>query len=442
MAERPAGTSVRAHRARPAGRTPREAAEGTRSAGPPADAGDPNWLNPVVAEVVPVTRLATPGRIASLGAIGVTAPARLVDDGTGTPRRRTMGPRQMAVAGAVAAVLGLLLNAGALQRSEEAAPYGAGRTIALTILGPLATVAHDTGLDLPRAGLDSAFGDDAGSASSSVAADSVPPPGAPQGGLTPSAATAATGLDDRRDSAPRSGLVPLIGPDAGGGEPPVPLRVPSPADPLRVWVGGDSVAGYLGLGMVELAGQTGDLAVHSHYQVSTGITRPDYYDWPAHLEDDMHRYNPEVVVFLAGANDDQPITTPGGGVADFGSPAWAREYARRVGALMDRIRSENRIAVWVGLPVMRSTDFDGRMQTITAIDREEAAQRPGVVFVDGRGDMSSPAGGYAAYLPDASGHEILMRASDGIHLSPDGGRRLAAMVVAEIRRDLADGGAP
>ena len=84
---------------------------------------------------------------------------------------------------------------------------------------------------------------------------------------------------------------------------------------------------------------------------ATGLSRPDYYDWPAHLAQDTATGNPEVVVLLVGANDDQPLETPGGGVADFATPEWVTEYGRRAGALMDQVRREGRTVVWVGLPV-------------------------------------------------------------------------------------------
>jgi hypothetical protein len=103
---------------------------------------------------------------------------------------------------------------------------------------------------------------------------------------------------------------------------------------------------------------------------------------------------------------------------------------------MDHLLGEHRMVVWVGLPVMRSADFDARMQVENAVYRAQAAQRPGVVFVDSRPLLSAGDGSYSPYLPDASGAQTLVRAPDGIHLSPDGGRRLAAAVLDVVLRAL------
>lgn len=329
-----------------------------------------------------------------------------------------MRPRQLAVTLAVAAAGALLLNAASMERAADTSAFGLRRSAALAVLHPLATVSRALRLDRPRAALDSLAGhDDPGSpvSSSHDSAD-----GSPQtaGALLPVAASAVAA---RR--APSADKV-------------LAVRVPTQANPLRVWVGGDSVAGFFGFGLDDLASSIGTVAAHSHYQTSTGLSRPDYYDWPAHLEDDMRAYDPEVVVFLVGANDDQPLEV-GNQVNDFGSDGWKAEYARRVGSVMDRLLMEHRMVVWVGQPVMRAADFDAHMQLMNSIYREEAATRPGVVFFDSRPVLSDAGGGYRPYLPDGSGAMTLMRAGDGIHLTPAGGRRLARAVLDAVLGELA-----
>ncbi|TMD09076.1 MAG: DUF459 domain-containing protein [Chloroflexi bacterium] len=329
-----------------------------------------------------------------------------------------MRPRQLLLVIVIALGLAALMDARSLERSAQTSPFGLRRSVELTVLRPLVTVSDHLALDRPRMALDALLhrSDDGGPASPEPA--SLPPP--------QQVRVASSGLRLR---------LPATG---EASPPPAAPRVRTAADPLRLWVGGDSVAGFLCYEMEAIAEHDPALAVRTHFQISTGLSRPDYYDWPAHLAQDTASGNPEVVVLLVGANDDQPLETPGGGVADFATPEWVTEYGRRAGALMDQVRREGRTVVWVGLPVMRAHDFGARMDVIDNAARRQAARRPGVLFLDSRPLFSDAGGAYAAYLPDDSGALTLMRAPDGVHLSPhERGAALTADPARSWRRERA-----
>ncbi|MGV3760653.1 MAG: DUF459 domain-containing protein, partial [Actinomycetota bacterium] len=211
-------------------------------------------------------------------------------------------------------------------------------------------------------------------------------------------------------------------------------RTPTAEDPLRLLVAGDSMTEALGPVLEELAEGTGVVAAERALEYSSGLTRPDFFDWPAHLAALLDEHRPEVVVVSVGANDAQGIQTPSG-AASFGTDAWVAEYRARVAATMDLLADDNRIVYWLGEPVMRSSDFDARMALITSIFREEAEGRPGIRFVDTRPTFAGDDGGYTAYLPDASGTPVLVRRDDGIHLTPAGARRLATQLMEQVTED-------
>lgn len=308
---------------------------------------------------------------------------------------------------AVALGLAALLNVGPMQRGALTSPFGVRRDLSLALLGPVSRISSTLGLDRPRDALDTLVGH---------GGSGIAP--AEEGILSDRDA----GWVAHRHHRPRSQPTPWG-----------PTRHPwTEQRPLRLWVGGDSVAGFLTIEMVDLAQQSGVIAAFGHYKISTGLSRPDYFDWPAHLAADIAADDPEVVVFMVGANDDQPLVVDGR-VEPFGSPGWQAEYARRVGAVMDMVTRQGRLLVWVGQPVMRAADFDQHMQLMNAIDQEEADRHPGVLYFDSRPVLSDH-GAYAAYLPDASGAETLMRAPDGIHLSPQGGMRLAQAILDTVRQ--------
>ena len=71
-------------------------------------------------------------------------------------------------------------------------------------------------------------------------------------------------------------------------------------------------------------------------KVATGLTRPDFFDWPAYLKGDIDkRTKPfDAVMLIFGANDGQDTKVDGKQLT-FGSGSWKAMYAQRVGAVMD-----------------------------------------------------------------------------------------------------------
>ena len=139
------------------------------------------------------------------------------------------------------------------------------------------------------------------------------------------------------------------------------LRAPAAGAPLRVFIGGDSIVRDAGDAFLQIAGGSPLFETTLHYENATGLTRPDFYDWPAALTEDMATHRPEVAFIMFGGNDSQGLIAPDGSTYPGPSDAgWRAEYARRVGAVMDLLRADDRIVFWIGLPPMREAGFDGR----------------------------------------------------------------------------------
>ena len=166
--------------------------------------------------------------------------------------------------------------------------------------------------------------------------------------------------------------------------------------------------------------------------VSTGLARPEVFNWPAYIAGLASV--PDALVLTLGSNDDQALTGEGG-TGPFGTPEWEAEYRRRVGGLMDSVIAKGTTIFWVGIPPMRNTGrFDSQYRLINDIARTEAEKRPGkAVFVDTVPALSAPGGGYADYLGNLDGTIVQVRSGDGIHFTRAGGDRIAAAVLAAMR---------
>ena len=81
--------------------------------------------------------------------------------------------------------------------------------------------------------------------------------------------------------------------------PPNP-KIPTAADPLRVLIVGDSLGIDLGGPLQYDLADTGVVNAALDARESTGLTRPDYFNWPAELASDLKTAHPQVVVVMIG----------------------------------------------------------------------------------------------------------------------------------------------
>jgi lysophospholipase L1-like esterase len=168
----------------------------------------------------------------------------------------------------------------------------------------------------------------------------------------------------------------------------------------------------------QASGKTGVVKSVLDYKVSSGLTRPDFFDWPKHVQKKVPEVGPQIVVVTFGGNDAQDIKVGGKGYA-VGTPEWSAEYGKRVGAMMDYLSADGRTLIWVGIPNAQSDALTKRLTVLRDVVLAEAGKRPGVSLVDAWPMFSGVSGGYADYV-NIDGQFKLVRADDGFHLNQTG----------------------
>lgn len=208
---------------------------------------------------------------------------------------------------------------------------------------------------------------------------------------------------------------------------------PSAADHLTILKIGDSLGEELGFGLQDVLGSDRYVTVLQEAVGDTGLARPDYYNWPVHLQAELTRFRPRVVIVMLGGDDGQNFVDEGR-LVQFGSPLWHAVYSARVATVMSEATAAGAHVVWVGLPIMSSALFSSEMAQMNAIYAAQAAVHPGVTYVATWNLFADAAGRYSAYLPGPNGQSELMRNPDGVHFSGAGDDRLATAVVAAMDR--------
>ncbi|WP_052341819.1 SGNH/GDSL hydrolase family protein [Salinarimonas rosea] len=204
----------------------------------------------------------------------------------------------------------------------------------------------------------------------------------------------------------------------------------------RVVVFGDSLATNLGEGLADVLSDKPNVVVETRAQGSSGLVRDDFHDWRAEIDHFLTGEDAfDIGVVLVGLNDRQDIAGPEGRLERLG-PEWKDAYARRVDTILAKFRAAGVPLVWVGLPPMRSSRLSTDLLAINEIVRGRVT-RGGGIWVDTWQGFVDDDNRYSDNGPTLEGQIARLRAGDGIHFTPAGGRKAAHFADVEIRRLLA-----
>ncbi len=201
--------------------------------------------------------------------------------------------------------------------------------------------------------------------------------------------------------------------------------------PFRIGVFGDSFGDGLWAGLYNQLPRREAFQVLRYSEQSTGFTRYRQTNLAERLAEQLGEGPVDVAVISFGANDTQGVWA-GGKAHALLSEGWKAEIGQRVQAYVQGLQAQGAAVVWIGLPVMRDSRYDGQIAGLNSFFAGLMAELGGE-FIDTRALAADEQGGYSAYLPGADGQPFLARASDGIHMSMKGYQRLTAELAAQLR---------
>ena len=213
---------------------------------------------------------------------------------------------------------------------------------------------------------------------------------------------------------------------AGDGLP--PLAEPTAAQPLTILEIGDSLGQDLGFGLQDELGSDPFVKVVQDAVGDTGLSRPDYYDWPAHLAAELQQDDPQALIVFVGGNDGQSFNVNGEAAQPF-TPLWTSTYTARVATIMNEATSAGARVLWVGMPVMQNPVLAHTMQQLNAIYQAQSALHKGVTYFPSWSVFTNAAGQYTQDIAGPDGEELVLRDPDGVHIAGAGYDRLAQALI-------------
>lgn len=219
--------------------------------------------------------------------------------------------------------------------------------------------------------------------------------------------------------------------------PPAPTIEKAPGA-TRLAVFGDSMATDVGKALDRFYAQDPNLVVIPQGVGSSGIVRPDFFDWPKAIAEEIAKDSFDIAVIFIGINDRQKMRL---GDTSYGSltPEWTAEYSARVSGIVQALRTANKPTIWIGLPPMEPPKFGQTMIQLNDIQRL-AVFSGGAEFLDIYERFATEEGKYTSRGPDLNGTVVRMRKDDGIHFSTAGADKLAFYLSQSLRTYYRGGG--
>lgn len=188
--------------------------------------------------------------------------------------------------------------------------------------------------------------------------------------------------------------------------------------PIRILLTGDSLMEGLGPQMKEALDGYKNITLIPIGKKSTGLSRPDFYNWPAVLEANLKKHRPNIVIMWVGTNDPQNIH----GMKGLGDPCsieWQKAY---YGKLMEIVQLTHRYRaklIFMGPPVMAKEPLNSQLIVINKIMRW-TSRRNRAEFLDTRIILADTRGKYRHKSILSNGKTAPLRTPDKIHITAHG----------------------
>jgi len=210
-----------------------------------------------------------------------------------------------------------------------------------------------------------------------------------------------------------------------------PLDQQVQSDLRRLLVIGDQMAGGMGAGITRMADGDTTIEVVNRFNESSGLSRPEIYDWASAIPKMAEGKNFTAAFVLMGLNDRRDMRS-GDKMLRFGTPEWAALYKQRLDAVLDALGQQQIKVFWMGEPPMGDAALDADMLAVTALEKERVVAKGGV-FIDLRAPFLGVDGKYNERGPDDTGADRRLRESDGITFFRVGNNRLGQIALAALQ---------
>lgn len=204
--------------------------------------------------------------------------------------------------------------------------------------------------------------------------------------------------------------------------------------PVRVLLTGDSLMESLGPQMSRSLAGYSNITFIPIGKKSTGLSRPDFYDWPAVLKQRLVADRPHLVVMWVGTNDPQGIHGHKG-LGEPCSEAWQQVYRSKLREVVSLAHSHGARFMLMGPPVVGEPKLNAQLGVIDRLMGEEC-RALGICYVSTRLIMGGSGGVFHPQGRLLDGQFVTLRSADRVHITADGNRRIMDYMLPYLAHEI------
>ena len=230
----------------------------------------------------------------------------------------------------------------------------------------------------------------------------------------------------------------FVGPAAGArcatrdGRPASCTATRAASAPSVLLIGDSNIFGSLGQSLARRLRARG-MRVERFGKPASGLSRPDFFDWPREGARLVAATDPDIVIFMVGGNDHQRLEAPGGSGTRIRwreMDRWREEYGRRAIEVADLLHRGGRRVFFLS-PTNRAPRIDREdAYRVSRIQEAALAGLDDVTWVDMFALTTDRHGHWLDRGVGADGRWHSYRRPDGIHLTDEGGELVAEGLLA------------
>jgi hypothetical protein len=226
----------------------------------------------------------------------------------------------------------------------------------------------------------------------------------------------------------RAAAAPMVGsvPNSVGLTPLAPIEQGRAR--VVVLTGDSMMAVGFGTGLMRRASEDKNLRFLRVFKSGTGLARPDVFNWMDQYPAMVGSEKPDVVIVAIGANDGQSFVVDSK-VLLFGTEEWRKTYQSRVAEFLAMVESTGARVLWVGLPPMRSENFNQRVSIVNRIAYTVVSQDPKASWWSTASFVGDGSGSYREFSQLPNGTMVRLRAPDGIHFAEEGASAMTGVLM-------------